>query len=131
MKINIRQDFITDVVELLQYCLDKKEAGYIDYFLIGEVWRRKITQDWLFEQGWTKTHHSNHQDFRAIDLLFWKDGKQVKNTNIKRKGKWESAISLEDIGGYWEMLADNNRWGGHYITFCDIAHFEKLLDPRN
>jgi len=130
MPENLRQAFVEDFSQLLQYCLDKIDEGYIDYYRMGETWRRKITQDWLFEQGWTHTHHSNHQDFRAGDLFFWKNGKQVKNTGKKINGKWEAALLIWDIGEFWESLSEYNRWGGHYITFCDVAHFEKLLDPR-
>ncbi len=97
--------------------------GYIDYFLIGETWRRQITQDWLLKQGWTHARHSLHQDFRAIDLLYFKDGKQIKN-------KRENVPLVEEIGNYWESLSPYNRWGGHYHSFTDIAHFEKLLKPR-
>jgi len=126
-----RIEFVKDVIKLLQFCEEKIEEGYIDYFLIGEVWRRQITQDWLLKKGWTKAKHSNHQDFRAIDLLFFKNSKQVKNTQEKLSdGKWESAARVEEIGNYWESLSPYNRWGGHYHSFCDIAHFERLLYKR-
>ena len=128
----IRNEFIRNVIELLEYCENKAKEGYIDYFRIGEAWRRQVTQDWLLEKGWTHAKHSNHQDFRAIDLFFFKNGKQIKNTQEKLPdGRWKSASMVEDIGLYWESINKYNRWGGHYHSFCDIAHFEILLHPRN
>jgi len=46
-----RIEFIKDVIKLLQSCRSKMKEGYIDYFLIGEAWRRQATQNWLLKQG--------------------------------------------------------------------------------
>ena len=126
-----RIEFVRSVVKLLGYCERLAREGYIDYFYMGETWRRQVTQDWLLKQGWTHVKHSNHQDFRAIDLFYFRKGKQVKNTQEKdENGSWRSAKEVERVGIFWESISKYNRWGGHYNSFCDIAHFETLLKPR-
>jgi len=126
-----QQEFLTDFIILLQKCEEKVVEGYISKFRIGEVWRRKSTQEWLVKKGWSRTLKSNHLNLRAGDLLFWKNGKRVTNISKKNKdGKWIGAAKVEEIGKFWESLSPYNRYGGFYTSFSDVSHFETLLRPR-
>lgn len=86
---------------------------------IGECWRQPEWQDILVEKGYSQIKDSRHLVKLAIDLYFWIDGVFIEN-------KKENIERVADIGTYWEFLSPYNKWGGHWKTFCDIPHFERM-----
>ncbi len=113
MKLSDQQAIFTkNVVCLIYYLIDA--LGW--KIVIGEVWRREITQKWLFKKGWTKTLNSDHRHKLAVDLFVWIEGIFLDNAK-------ENKESMKSAGDYWIGLHDKNYWGGDYKTFCDINHF--------
>jgi len=104
-------EFLQDVSSLILYAQRK---GY--KLTGGELWRTKEQQKIHFEAGRSKTMSSNHLNRLAIDLNLFIDGKPI----------WEFTQEWEDLGVYWESIRDDNRWGGHYKTFMDLPHFERV-----
>lgn len=113
MKLSDQQAIFTkNVVCLIYYLIDV--LGW--KVVIGEVWRREVTQKWLFKKGWTKTLNSDHRYKLAVDLFVWIEGIFLNNAK-------ENKEVMKSAGDYWKTLNKQNYWGGDYKTFCDINHF--------
>lgn len=123
-------EFVKDLHLLLGFIIDDPR---IDKCSIGEVWRRDFPfpvydkkgeeyhsiQNMLIKMGWSKTRASNHLYKLAVDIFFWVDEKFVDNEK-------ENIGLLAHVGKYWESLHLKNKWGGHYKSFVDINHFERM-----
>ena len=112
MKLSDQQAIFTKhVINLIDFLnsLDWK-------VVIGEVWRREITQKWLLEKGWTKTLDSDHLYKLAVDLFVWIEGIFLNNQEENRE-------IMKSAGDYWKELHPKNYWGGDYKKFVDINHF--------
>lgn len=65
----------------------------------------------------SKTLNSNHLRRMAVDFNFFIDGKLTYQHDL-----------IEQLGVYWESLSPGlNRWGGHFLSWKDIPHFERVL----
>lgn len=102
--------FMMDLARLLQ------RAEALGYLVTGgELWRTQEQEDRDVAAGLSETTHSNHLRRLAVDLNFFKpDG----------AGPFVQ-VAAPDLGNYWESLCPLNRWGGHYVTLKDPAHFER------
>ena len=109
-------EFTKDLSKLLVFIVSHPRVTKCS---IGEAWRQQEWQNMLVEKGYSLTKNSRHLVKLAIDLYFWIDGIFIDN-------KRENIERLADIGAYWESLDKYNKWGGHYKTFCDLNHFERL-----
>ncbi len=113
MKLSDQQAIFTkNVVCLIYYLIDA--LGW--KVVIGEVWRREVTQKWLFKKGWTKTLNSDHRHKLAVDLFVWIEGIFLDNAK-------ENKEVMKSAGDYWKELHPKNYWGGDYKKFVDINHF--------
>lgn len=80
----------------------------------GELFRTPEQQKIYYDSGKSKTMQSNHLRRLAIDLNFLKDGNLVMDK-----------VKLAPLGAYWEGLNPANRWGGNFVSFTDVPHFER------
>lgn len=103
--------FLLDACKLIQHATD---LGWT--VTGGELYRTQDQQEIYFKAGKTKTMQSNHLRRLAIDLNFLKDGQAV----------WDKA-QLQPVGDYWESLHPSNRWGGNFVSFTDVPHFERNI----
>lgn len=101
--------FLKDVVKLLQKC---EELGFT--VTAGELYRTPEQQQIYVSSGRSKTMKSNHLRRCAIDLNFFKNGDLVYDTNV-----------LKPLGDYWKSLDPKNDWGGFWLSFKDVPHFER------
>ena len=112
--------FLQNVANLIMYANKK---GY--KLTAGEMYRTE-DQQWLYYNGKTiengelvdtsrksKTMKSKHLKRLAIDLNIFKDGVLTY--------KYED---VEPLGKYWESLNDRNKWGGNFLNFTDVPHFQ-------
>lgn len=117
MKTSDQQaNFLIDVARLIFWCAQNgyKVTG-------GELFRTRYQQDQYLRVGYTKAHHSKHQDRLAIDLNFWVDGVSMWAYDED----WRKLRDdLQPIGDYWESLREGNVWGGNWKDPFDPAHFE-------
>ena len=81
------------------------------YLLPHCFYRTQKQQDILFGEGKSKTKHSKHQDWLAIDFVIIRDGKAI--WVIDEDYKW--------LGALWEKMG--HTWGGNF-SFRDGCHFE-------
>jgi len=82
----------------------------------GEAWRRKSTQEWLVEKGWSQTMNSDHRNKCAIDVFVWIGGKFITN---ERKNE----TLIKPAGDFWKAQHPACYWGGDYRTLVDLNHF--------
>lgn len=101
--------FLLDATRLIQRAT---ELGFV--VTGGELWRTPEQQQIYVKTGRSKTLASNHLRRLAIDLNFFRDGKLV----------YEKA-TLAPLGGFWEGLNPQNRWGGNFRSIKDVPHFER------
>jgi len=113
MKLSDQQALFTkNAVNLIQYLTES--LGW--KVVMGEVWRREVTQKWLLEKGWTRTLKSDHLKKLAIDLFVWIEGIFLDNAE-------ENKEIMASAGNYWKSLHPQNYWGGDYKKLVDINHF--------
>ncbi|NBW14666.1 MAG: M15 family peptidase [Caulobacteraceae bacterium] len=107
-----QNEFLRDVCQLITKAQDMgfQVSG-------GELFRTAEQQDIYFKTGKSKTMNSLHLNRLAIDLNFFKDGKQVTDKE-----------SLCQVGNFWESLDPKNSWGGNGKTFVDTPHFSRGTD---
>lgn len=103
--------FLQDVARLIIYAADKGIT-----LTGGELYRTDEQQELHYKAGRTKTMKSNHLRRLAIDFNFFIDGKLTYDIE-----------KLRILGGYWEGLTPQNRWGGNYTNFKDTPHFERVV----
>lgn len=103
--------FLQDVAKLIIYAESK---GY--KLTGGELWRTDYQQAEYLRTGKSTTSNSNHLRRMAIDL----------NLFVNNEVMWTRCDEWEDLGTYWEAIGTHNRWGGHYTTFTDLPHFERI-----
>ena len=112
-----RELFSRDLEKLLNYC-HKKGYGVTP----GEAYRTKEQQEIHRAAGRSKVKVSQHQKRLAMDLHIWDavDGKH-----------YISDTEWKEVGLYWLLLSDKNRWGGRFkpLDEYDIGwdrwHFER------
>lgn len=80
----------------------------------GELYRTKEQQEIYVKSGRSMTMASNHLRRLAIDLQFFKNGLWI-----------QKKAELQELGDYWENLNPKNRWGGNWVSFADLPHFER------
>ena len=110
--MNLRKEqtvFLLDVCKLIQFAA---EQGF--ELTGGELFRTHEQQKIYYNTGKSKTMNSNHLRRLAVDLLFFKDSELTFDKKL-----------LQPVGDYWEKLHSKNRWGGNFISFIDIPHFER------
>jgi len=109
--VPVQAEFLLHVGELVKF------ATSLGWFVTGgELWRTPEQQALHVQAGRSKTMKSQHLKRLAIDLNFIGKGGHP----------CYSAAELEPIGTHWESLHPLNRWGGHFSTFKDVPHFERL-----
>lgn len=102
--------FLLDVAKLIYMATN---AGF--QVTGGELYRTAEQQDLYVKQGKSRTLDSNHLRRLAIDLNFFRDGKQVQGRE-----------DLLAVGEFWEEMNPGiNRWGGNFKQFIDTPHFER------
>lgn len=74
-------------------------------------YRSQAQQDVLYEDGKSKTKHSKHQDWLAIDFVIIRQGKAV----------WVIDDDYKWLGLLWQKMG--HTWGGNF-SFRDGCHFE-------
>lgn len=84
-------------------------------FQIFETRRSQERQDWLVANGYSKTLKSNHSSGRAVDIVWYKDG----------KWSWEHDDDYKLMAGLVkEKFDDKVIWGGDFKGFYDPYHWE-------
>jgi len=102
-------EFLKDVARLI------KKAEELNIVLTGgELYRPQEMQEIYVSQGKSKTMKSNHRRRLAIDFNFFIDDSLTY-----------SKEDIQELGDYWESLNPKNRWGGNWIGFVDVPHFER------
>lgn len=100
---------------LKDVCLLLTKANDLGFVVTGGELFRTVEQQQLYvKSGRSKTMNSNHLRRCAIDLNFFKDGTLIYD--IK---------TLQPLGEYWKSLSPKNDWGGFWMTFKDVPHFER------
>ena len=101
--------FLKDVCKLLA------KADSLEFTVTGgELFRTPEQQQIYVKTGRSKTMNSNHLRRCAIDLNFFKDGTLIYDQ-----------AALSPLGEYWRSLHPKNDWGGFWLSFKDIPHFER------
>lgn len=101
--------FLKDVVKLLNKA---DELGFV--VTGGELYRTPEQQKIYVDTGRSKTMNSNHLRRCAIDLNFFKNGTLIYDIPM-----------LKPLGEYWKSLNPKNDWGGFWLSFKDVPHFER------
>lgn len=101
--------FLKDVCKLLQKA---EELGFV--VTAGELYRTPEQQEIYVRTGRSKTMKSNHLRRCAIDLNFFKSGALIYDVGV-----------LKALGEYWKSLSPKNDWGGFWLSFKDVPHFER------
>lgn len=101
--------FLKDVVKLLAKA---EELGFV--VTGGELYRTPEQQKIYVDTGRSKTMNSNHLKRCAIDLNFFKNNTLIYDIQM-----------LKPLGEYWKSLSHKNDWGGFWISFKDVPHFER------
>lgn len=104
-------EFAKDIASLILYA---ERKGY--KLTLGEAYRTKEQQELHVKAGRSKTMDSNHLKRLAVDFNLFIDGKVI----------WDFTREWEDLGVYWESIRKENKWGGHYKSFLDLPHFERV-----
>lgn len=108
-----QDQFLSDVAFLIQHVrsrLDMQVSG-------GELYRSLEQEQAYIDSGKSSLKdpsHNYHTKRLAIDLNFFKDGHQLITKS-----------ALQSVGDYWESLSPENKWGGNWSSFLDLAHFER------
>lgn len=79
--------------------------------------RTQERQQWLFDQGYSKTLNSRHLDGSAVDFVFYYDG----------KWSWDNdKLHYFDFLGkrIVELYGDRLEWGGNWTQFVDKPHIQ-------
>ncbi len=122
--------FTNDVARLIQKAQELKIG-----LTMGEAYRTTC-QQLLYFHGYrvwpegknltlkkdkvrSKTILSRHLQRLAIDFNFF----------INYRLTYDDPL-IKELGAYWESLSEQNRWGGNYESFTDVAHFERLPDTN-
>jgi len=107
--VDEQNEFLKDVCSLITKAQDMgfQVSG-------GELFRTAEQQAIYVQKGLSKTQNSNHLRRLAIDLNFFKDGKQV-----------QTKADIQPLGNFWQSLDPKNRWGGNFTTILDVPHFER------
>jgi hypothetical protein len=107
-------NFLLDVAELIMYADQHgiKMTG-------GELYRTAYQHAENQRLGLTKAVRSKHMDRLAIDFNLWYEDKVMWSMS-----KDEILTHFKFLGEFWESLREGNRWGGHWPTFFDPAHFQ-------
>lgn len=110
MKLSEHQAaFLLDACKLIQH------ATSLGWTVTGgELFRTLDQQKIYFDAGKSKTMQSNHLRRLAIDLNFLRNGSLVMDKT-----------QLAPVGAFWESLDPLNRWGGNFVSFTDVPHFER------
>lgn len=107
MRLSDQQSIFTrNLVETVYYLTDT--LGW--KVVIGEVWRREVTQKWLWKKGWTKTLDSDHLYKLAVDLFVWIEGIFLDNQT-------ENKEVMKSAGDYWKRLHSKNYGVGIMRSF--------------
>jgi peptidoglycan L-alanyl-D-glutamate endopeptidase CwlK len=119
-----KEDVQRDVLLLkpeLQNLVRNIEIGIIQYhnlpLKVFETKRTLERQEWLFEQGYSKTLNSRHLDGSAVDFVYYKDG----------KWSWDNGVLhyYHFLGERVKELFGNRlMWGKDFINLTDLPHFE-------
>ena len=112
--VQSQHEFLHDVVELLSEAWSK---GFI--VTGGELYRTAEQQQIYLDKGLSKTLNSRHLQRLAIDFNFFKIGLDHRLELVETKPK------LQGLGDYWEALDSHNKWGGNFLSFPDLGHFER------
>ncbi len=108
-KTKKRIDFFYDFSKLVIKARDKKGIEVLPHC----YHRTSAEQKNLYEDGKSRTKHSRHQDWLAIDIVIVRDGELI----------WDGKDpDYEWLGQEWRKLG--HRWGGDWRTFRDCVHFE-------
>lgn len=89
------------------------------YFVVTETVRTYERQQFLFNEGKSKTMRSNHLIGRAVDVapvVLYSDGRVQEVTWDKTHPAWKV---LGELAVRW-----NVNWGGRWERFPDYPHLE-------
>jgi hypothetical protein len=103
--------FLKDVATLIQFI---ESEG--DMATGGELQRTLYQQQENIRKGVSKTLNSLHLSKLAIDLAIFHDGLWLQDRD-----------SLKKYGDFWQGLHPDNEWGGSWVSFPDIPHFQRRL----
>ena len=103
--------FLKDVATLIQFI---ETEG--DMATGGELQRTSYQQVEYIRTGRSKTMNSLHLSKLAVDLAIFHDGIWLQDRD-----------SLMKYGAFWQGLHEDNEWGGSWLTFCDLPHFQRRL----
>ena len=102
---------------LKDICLLINHANGLGFIVTGgELFRTPEQQKLYVQTGRSQTMNSYHLKRCAVDLNFFKDGQLCYDKTL-----------LQPVGDYWESLNGKNRWGGNWLSFRDIPHFERRV----
>lgn len=100
---------------LKDVCLLLNKADALGFVVTaGELFRTAEQQQIYVKSGRSKTMNSNHLRRCAIDLNFFKDGALIYDIKV-----------LTPLGEFWKTLNPKNDWGGFWLSFKDVPHFER------
>lgn len=90
------------------------------YFVVTETIRTYERQQFLFNEGKSKTMRSNHLIGRAVDVapvVLYSDGRVQEVTWDKAHPAWKV---LGELAVRWDLT-----WGGTWKNFQDFPHLEE------
>lgn len=102
-----RVDFFRDICTLIEML----RAENIE-LMPTCFYRTQREQEVLFAQGKSKTLHSRHSDWMAIDFVL------IKNNQLV----WKDSPEYQRAGELWKTML--HTWGGDWESLGDIYHFE-------
>ena len=106
--------FLKDVAMLIQYA---DAQGY--KLTGGELYRTMAQQRLYVLSGRSKTFNSRHLKRKAIDLNLFVNNKYCSKPTKECLQAWRN------LGVYWQMLSEENRYGGFWKSFRDFPHYER------
>lgn len=109
--VDAQWEFLKDVASLIQFI---ESEG--DMASGGELQRTTYQQTEYIRTGRSKTMNSLHLNKLAIDLAIFHDDVWLQDV-----------ASLKKYGAFWEGLHQDNEWGGDWVSFPDLPHFQRRL----
>jgi peptidoglycan L-alanyl-D-glutamate endopeptidase CwlK len=109
--VDAQWGFLKDVATLIQFIESEGDVA-----TAGELQRTAYQQKEYLRTGRSKTMNSLHLSKLAIDLAIFHSGIWLQDRD-----------SLMKYGAFWQGLHEDNEWGGSWISFQDLPHFQRRL----